>query len=295
MKIDAVPGITTHYRVTPEPDRQLPRRLRRALRPRARADALDGARRLGRQVRRAACRSSTAPPRTTGAGGGAAPDGKTLFTQGNGTSTACGACHTLADAGTSASTGPDLDKGLKGKRRRLHQAVDRGPRRPGRHRATTRASCPRTSGRRCRRRSWTHSCPTCRRRRADDGRRGGLDGCESQGAGVVSGRAVRRSSASRSPSRSTSSSAASTAGTRSSTARPSCRSRCSPRRCRSSSASARFDYWFYWAAGQHDAARGPLRPRRALVEGLLPGQHRPQGHRHPVHRAPRSSSCSSAG
>ena len=30
------------------------------------------------------------------------------------------------------------------------------------------------------------------------------------------------------------------------------------------------------------------------LEGLLPGQHRPQGDRHPVHRAPRSSSCSSA-
>ena len=27
----------------------------------------------------------------------------------------CGSCHTLADAGTSASTGPDLDTGLKGK------------------------------------------------------------------------------------------------------------------------------------------------------------------------------------
>jgi cytochrome c oxidase subunit 2 len=49
------------------------------------------------------------------AGGGNAPDGKTLFTQGNGQSTACGACHTLADAGTSGSTGPDLDAGLKGK------------------------------------------------------------------------------------------------------------------------------------------------------------------------------------
>jgi cytochrome c oxidase subunit 2 len=50
-----------------------------------------------------------------GAGGGSTPDAKTIFTQGNGQSTACGACHTLADAGTSASTGPDLDEALKGK------------------------------------------------------------------------------------------------------------------------------------------------------------------------------------
>ena len=43
-------------------------------------------------------------------GGGAAPDGKSLFTA-NG----CGGCHTLADAGTQGTTGPDLDKVLKGK------------------------------------------------------------------------------------------------------------------------------------------------------------------------------------
>ena len=36
-----------------------------------------------------------------------------------------------------------------------------------------------------------------------------------------------------------------------------------------------------------DPARGPLGPRRPQLEGLLPGQHRPQGDRHPVrgHRA----------
>ena len=42
-------------------------------------------------------------------------DAKKLFTDGNGTATACGACHTLADAGTSSQTGPDLDKALAGK------------------------------------------------------------------------------------------------------------------------------------------------------------------------------------
>ena len=33
-----------------------------------------------------------------------------------------------------------------------------------------------------------------------------------------------------------------------------------------------------------DEARGPLRPRRPQLEGLLPGQHRPQGDRRPVRR-----------
>ena len=62
----------------------------------------------------------TAPAAKPGAG--AAPDGKTIFTDGNGQSTACGACHTLADAGTSGSTGPDLDTGLKGRDARAHSA-----------------------------------------------------------------------------------------------------------------------------------------------------------------------------
>jgi cytochrome c oxidase subunit 2 len=54
-----------------------------------------------------------------GAAGGGAPAGgagdaavgKQTFTGVGG----CGACHTLADAGTSGTTGPDLDKYLKGK------------------------------------------------------------------------------------------------------------------------------------------------------------------------------------
>ncbi len=51
---------------------------------------------------------------TAGGGetGGEEVDGKTLFTDGNGEATACGACHTLADAGTSSSTGPSLDEAL---------------------------------------------------------------------------------------------------------------------------------------------------------------------------------------
>ena len=51
-------------------------------------------------------------PAQTAVGG--APDAKKLFTDGNGTAQACGSCHTLADAGTKGTTGPDLGKVLKG-------------------------------------------------------------------------------------------------------------------------------------------------------------------------------------
>ena len=52
-----------------------------------------------------------------GAGGGGATagtDAKTLFTQ-TAQPVACGSCHTLAEAGTNGTTGPDLDQVLKGK------------------------------------------------------------------------------------------------------------------------------------------------------------------------------------
>jgi mono/diheme cytochrome c family protein len=52
--------------------------------------------------------SKPAPPSSTSSGGGsAAPpaaDGKTVFTSN------CGSCHTLKDAGTSGSVGPNLDQ-----------------------------------------------------------------------------------------------------------------------------------------------------------------------------------------
>jgi cytochrome c oxidase subunit 2 len=52
-----------------------------------------------------------------GQGGGGAPDAKAIFTGGKSSTSAtpCGACHTLSAAGTSGTTGPDLDQGLKGK------------------------------------------------------------------------------------------------------------------------------------------------------------------------------------
>jgi cytochrome c oxidase subunit 2 len=115
MKIDAVPGIETKYRITPS---------RLGTYPVVCAELCG----LGHSVMRSSARvvppdafkrwlaSKTAPAAAGGgAAGGAKPDGKTLFTDGNGTATACSACHTLKDAGSTATTGPDLDKVLKGK------------------------------------------------------------------------------------------------------------------------------------------------------------------------------------
>ncbi|MGH2898216.1 MAG: cytochrome c oxidase subunit II [Solirubrobacteraceae bacterium] len=111
MKVDAVPGITTKYRVTPN---------RLGTYPVVCAELCG----LGHSVMRATARvvpqadfdawiAELKAPAAKTAGG--AIDGKKLFTDGNGAATACGACHTLADAGTSATTGPDLDKVLVGK------------------------------------------------------------------------------------------------------------------------------------------------------------------------------------
>ncbi|MGH2941392.1 MAG: cytochrome c oxidase subunit II, partial [Solirubrobacteraceae bacterium] len=111
MKIDAVPGIETKYRITPS---------RLGTYPVVCAELCG----LGHSVMRATTRVVTpaefnkwiaeqkAPAAQTAGG---AVDGKQLFTDGNGTATACGGCHKLADAGTSGTTGPDLDQALAGK------------------------------------------------------------------------------------------------------------------------------------------------------------------------------------
>ncbi|MGZ4271715.1 MAG: cytochrome c oxidase subunit II [Solirubrobacteraceae bacterium] len=130
MKIDAVPGITTSYRVTPKDsavgDHEIVcaelcglghaymRSTVHVLRP----DAFDA------WVRRT---SSGGAAGAAGAAGGAAAggqpaaggkvDAKALFASGdpNTGATACGSCHALAAAGTTGTTGPDLGKVLKGK------------------------------------------------------------------------------------------------------------------------------------------------------------------------------------
>lgn len=111
MKVDAVPGIETRYRITPN---------RLGTYPVVCAELCG----LGHSVMRATTRvvpgaefdkwlaEQKAPAAQSPDG---EVDAKQLFTDGNGTATACGACHTLADAGTSSQTGPDLDEALAGK------------------------------------------------------------------------------------------------------------------------------------------------------------------------------------
>ncbi len=116
MKIDAVPGITTSFRVTPSKTGRFPivcaelcglghafmRQTVYVMAPAEFDKWLD---------------EKLNPPAQEGGGGGAgAADGKTIFTEGtqDGAS-ACGQCHQLADAGTGQGIGPDLDKALAGK------------------------------------------------------------------------------------------------------------------------------------------------------------------------------------
>jgi cytochrome c2 len=54
-----------------------------------------------------------------GGGGSAAAEGKQIFTQ------SCGTCHTLSDAGTSGSVGPNLDE-LAPDRARVQNAIKNG-------------------------------------------------------------------------------------------------------------------------------------------------------------------------
>src|SRR6266511_1269068 len=119
MKIDAVPVVTTHYRVTPK-------------NPAAIGDhAIVCAELCGlghafmRQTAHVLSKADfdrwlqkmTAKPAGGGGGGGgggAAVDAKALFSAGNADTgaTACATCHTLADAGAKGQVGPDLDKVL---------------------------------------------------------------------------------------------------------------------------------------------------------------------------------------
>jgi cytochrome c oxidase subunit 2 len=110
-KLDVVPGITGHYRITPDKLGTFP----------VVCAELCG---LGHSVMRSAVHVVTpqqfdawlkkqgrpaAPANASPAQMAAA--GKQIFTGGAG----CGGCHTLADAGTSGQVGPDLDQALKGK------------------------------------------------------------------------------------------------------------------------------------------------------------------------------------
>jgi cytochrome c oxidase subunit II len=110
LKIDAVPGIDTHLRVTPSRIGEYPvvcaelcglghstmRQTAHVLAPDEWEKKMD---------------ELAAAPQGGGGGGGgqAETDGKTLFTDAA-EPTACKSCHTLADAGATGTTGPNLDE-----------------------------------------------------------------------------------------------------------------------------------------------------------------------------------------
>jgi cytochrome c oxidase subunit 2 len=120
MKIDAVPGLTTSYRITPTLLGNYPVVCAELcglghafMRQTAHVLTKDKFDAWVAQMTKAA-----APAGGTAGGGGqtAAIDAKKLFTQGNAAgATACGGCHKLADAGTVGGVGPDLGKVLKSK------------------------------------------------------------------------------------------------------------------------------------------------------------------------------------
>jgi cytochrome c oxidase subunit II len=123
MKIDAVPGITTHYRVTPKAEaigehaivcaelcglgHAFMRQTAHVMAPAE----------FDKWVQKMVTRPAAGGGGGGGGGGGAAVDAKALFSSGDADTgaTACATCHTLADAGAKGQVGPDLDKVLKGK------------------------------------------------------------------------------------------------------------------------------------------------------------------------------------
>jgi cytochrome c oxidase subunit II len=119
MKIDAVPGLTTHYRITPIKLGSFPV-VCAELCGLGHAFMRQTAHVLPADQFRAWVQKQTQRPAGGAAAGGggqtAAVDAKQLFINGNAAgATACGGCHKLADAGTQGGVGPDLTTGLKGK------------------------------------------------------------------------------------------------------------------------------------------------------------------------------------
>jgi cytochrome c oxidase subunit 2 len=121
MKIDAVPGITTSYRVTPKDSAIGAHQIVCAeLCGLGHAFMRSSATVMTKAQFAAWVRKAGAPAGGGGGGGqagGGAPDAKKLFVNGKDSTgaTPCGACHTLSEAGTNGTTGPNLDQVLKGK------------------------------------------------------------------------------------------------------------------------------------------------------------------------------------
>jgi cytochrome c oxidase subunit 2 len=122
MKVDAVPGITTRYRVTPNRLGTYPvvcaelcglghsvmRSSVHVLTPAAYGAWLRRKNDAARVVPAGEAAAAAGGGSTTASAGNAA-SGKQVYAA-NG----CGGCHTLADAGTKGQIGPDLDTALKG-------------------------------------------------------------------------------------------------------------------------------------------------------------------------------------
>lgn len=119
MKVDAVPGITTHYRITPIREGTYPvvcaelcglghavMRQTAYVYPATKFDAW-----LKKQSAPAAASDAAGAAGGAATGGttAAAPDGKQIFE-----ASSCGSCHTLAAAGATGNIGPVLDKVLPG-------------------------------------------------------------------------------------------------------------------------------------------------------------------------------------
>jgi cytochrome c oxidase subunit II len=112
MKIDAVPGIDTHIRVTTTNRIDEYPVVCAELCGLGHSTMRQSAHVMSEDDFDAKLEELANPPEEEGggdAGTGAESDGKTLFTD-SAQPTACGSCHTLADAGTTGTTGPDLDE-----------------------------------------------------------------------------------------------------------------------------------------------------------------------------------------
>ncbi len=114
MKIDAVPGITTHYRVTPKRLGDYPVvcaelcGLGHAF-MRQTAHVLPAAKFETWLAKGGQAGGQAAAAPAAGGAAAAKPDGKAIFTSSD---FGCSSCHTLADAGASGTTGPNLDKSI---------------------------------------------------------------------------------------------------------------------------------------------------------------------------------------
>jgi cytochrome c oxidase subunit II len=112
MKIDAVPGIDTHLRVTPKRTGDFAI-VCAELCGLGHATMRQTAHVLSEQdftAKLAELAKGGPAPAGGGGGGGEETDGKTLFTQA--AQPACASCHTLKDAGSTGTTGPNLDEAI---------------------------------------------------------------------------------------------------------------------------------------------------------------------------------------